>query len=368
MQNVFDQTELLRYQRHFPVIGIDGQKKLKHAKILCVGAGGLGCPALQYLAAAGVGVLGIMDGDKVEISNLQRQILFTDADVGRNKATIIAERLREQNPYVFVQIHPEFLSDKNAKETLSHYDLILDATDNYESRYLLNATCRELKKPLISASIYQFDMQISVFNYKNGPCYQCLYPEPPPAYMTPNCAMGGVLGVLPGVAGTIQATEAMKIILEMGEVLSGTLLSVDLLDMRFNRYEITKQDCLHHPEVNFHKQQCINTSENVMKTISASELSLLLANKEHPIQLIDVRQPHEREICHIGGQHIPLPEFENNLHQLAKGMPTVVYCKSGARSATACRILLEAGFKDVSNLEGGILGWIEDVDNKLMRY
>ena len=211
--HTFNQSELMRYQRHFPVIGLNGQQQLKEAKILCVGAGGLGCPALQYLAAAGVGTLGVMDADTVELSNLQRQILFTPQDLDRNKAEVIGERLQALNHEVNMHIYPEFLSHENATDLIKHYDVVLDASDNYETRYLLNDVCRTLKKPLVSASIYQFDAQLSVFNYKNGPCYQCLYPEPPPSDITPNCATGGVLGVLPGVAGTIQATEAIKIIL-----------------------------------------------------------------------------------------------------------------------------------------------------------
>ena len=212
MQDRLDESELLRYQRHFPVIGVEGQRQLKHAKILCVGAGGLGCPALQYLAAAGIGTLGIMDADQVELSNLQRQVLFYEEDIGRNKAEVIGERLHALNQQVSVHVYAEFLSSATAQERIQPYDLVLDATDNYQARYLLNEVCRRLKKPLVSASIYQFDAQISVFNYKSGPCYQCLYPEPPPSTLTPNCAIGGVLGVLPGVAGTIQATEAIKVI------------------------------------------------------------------------------------------------------------------------------------------------------------
>lgn len=364
MQDAFNQTELLRYQRHFPVIGIDGQQKLKNAKILCVGAGGLGCPALQYLAAAGIGTVGIVDGDNVELSNLQRQILFTEQDIGRNKATVIAERLQAQNSHIAVNTYIEFLSMDNAQTIITSYDLILDATDNYEARYLLNSICRAFKKPLISASIYQFDAQISVFNYLDGPCYQCLYPEPPPPALIPNCALGGVLGVLPGVAGTLQATEALKIILQKGKVSTGTLLCLDLLSMRFSQYEIPKQNCDLHPRISFTKQ---NTIEN-LSSITATELALLLAANKNHIQLVDVRETHERMICHIGGIHIPLPEFSTHLQQLKKDLTTIVYCKAGGRSKIACETLLAAGFNDVINLEKGILGWIDTVDNSLMRY
>ena len=366
MSSRLDQTDLLRYQRHFPVIGIEGQRQLKHAKILCVGAGGLGCPALQYLTAAGIGTLGILDGDQIELSNLQRQILFHEQDIGRNKAQVTAERLHALNPQVLLQVHAEFLSSANAYERIQAYDLVLDATDNYQARYLLNEVCRGLKKPLISASIYQFDAQISVFNYKNGPCYQCLYPEPPPATLTPNCATGGVLGVLPGVAGTLQATEAIKVILGLGNVLSGTLLSLDLLAMRFNQFEIVKQDCINHPAVIFDSSHALNASCG-FKTMKVTELNQLLVRNES-IQLIDVRESYERAICHIGGAHIPLSLLETHLAQLDKMVPIVVYCKSGGRSAMACQILLDAGFHAVSNLEGGILEWIDVIDNHLMRY
>lgn len=369
MNSMLNQSEMLRYQRHLPVIGIEGQQQLKHAKILCVGAGGLGCPALQYLAAAGVGSIGIMDADHIELSNLQRQILFHEEDIGRNKAEVIAERLQELNHQVSVQVYTEFLSKANAQDRLQAYDLVLDATDNYQARYLLNEVCRMLKKPLISASIYQFDAQLSVFNYKNGPCYQCLYPEPPPASLTPNCAAGGVLGVLPGVAGTIQATEAIKVILGLGQVLSGTLLSLNLLTMRFNQFEIVKQDCSNHPVVTFDSPSTSSgcRKSNRFETIRATELKQLLDMQEK-IQLIDVRESYEREICHIGGEHIPLGLFEARMEQLDRAVPIVVYCKSGGRSASACQMLVDAGFTEVSNLDTGILGWIDAIDNRLMRY
>jgi adenylyltransferase/sulfurtransferase len=359
----FNQSELLRYERHFPVIGIDGQQRLKQAKVLCVGAGGLGCPALQYLAAAGVGTLGVMDADTIELSNLQRQILFYEKDVGRNKAEVVAERLQALNSQITVHAYPEFLTSANASQLIKNYDVVLDATDNYQARYLLNTVCRDLKKPLISASIYQFDAQLSVFNYKDGPCYQCLYPEPPPAALTPNCAIGGVLGVLPGVAGTIQATEALKVILDLGETLSGTLLSLDLLTMRFNQFEIEKQDCAYHPMVSFDVKET-----STITSINALQLSELLANGEQSIQLIDVREAYERSICNIGGEHVPLSLFESNIERFSKDKMTVIYCKSGGRSAKACQTLMNAGFSQIATLEKGILGWIDSVDPGLMKY
>ena len=357
------EAELLRYQRHFPVIGLLGQQQLKEAKILSVGAGGLGCPALQYLAAAGIGTLGIVDGDQIELSNLQRQVLFQEQDIGRNKATVIAERLLALNSQLNMDVYPEFLTDNNAEKIIQNYDVILDATDNYAARYLLNEVTRALKKPLVSASIYQFDAQISVFNHHNGPCYQCLYPEPPPASLIPNCAIGGVLGVLPGVAGTIQATEAIKVILGIGENLSGTLLCMDLLSMQFRRFAIIKC-CDNHPKISFATQE---TAQD-FACINAMELSQLLATNKAIIQLIDVREPYERAICHIGGALIPLADLPLHIDRLDKTKMTVVYCKSGGRSAVACRQLKEANFTQVTNLDKGMLGWIDSVDGSLMRY
>ncbi|CDZ77639.1 putative adenylyltransferase/sulfurtransferase MoeZ [Legionella massiliensis] len=357
------QSEFLRYQRHLPVIGTQGQLRLKQAKILCVGAGGLGCPALQYLAAAGIGTLGIIDSDKVDLSNLQRQILFQTSDIGRLKTEVAKERLLALNPEITINTYCEFFSDANASSLVNDYQIVLDASDNYQTRYLLNEVCRAQNTPLVSASIYQFDAQISVFNFHNGPCYQCLYPSPPPPALTPNCTLGGVLGVLPGVVGAMQATEAIKIVLEQGEILSGTLLSMDLLAMRFNQFTIDKQDCTQHPAIRF-----TNLSNKEPKSISPAELKALLSSGKEALKLIDVRQAYEREICHIGGQHIPLSELDQNLDQITDGQLTVIYCKSGARSAQACLKLEEAGFTRVMNLQGGILGWIEAVDDRLTVY
>lgn len=364
-KQTLDQQELLRYQRQLPVIGLEGQRQLKAAKVLCVGGGGLGCPALQYLAAAGVGTLAVIDGDMIELSNLHRQILFQTADLGRNKAEVIAERLTLLNPHITVHPYAVFLSEDNATSCIDAYDLILDATDNYEARYLINAVCRRLKKPLISASIYQFDAQLSVFNYKNGPCYQCLYPEPPLAALAPNCAAVGVLGVLPGVTGILQASEAIKVLLELGDILSGVLLSIDVLSMQFRRFEIPKQGCASHPPV---QKQVTVCQEKAVSTMNAKTLSEWMKTDPNAVQLIDVREPFEWAICHIGGDLIPLSTLETQLMRLQKDKVTVVYCKSGFRSAHACQLLLDAGFSRVANLEGGIIGWIETVDGSLSRY
>ncbi|CEG55747.1 ThiF family adenylyltransferase [Legionella fallonii] len=366
-----NQEELLRYSRHLPVIGKEGQTKLKNARVLCVGGGGLGCPALQYLAASGIGTLGIMDGDQIELSNLQRQILFTEQDIGRNKALVIGERLRSLNSHVSIEIYQHFLSAANASNIVADYDLVLDASDNYSTRYLLNSVCRSLEKPLISASIYQYEAQLSVFNYNRGPCYQCLYPAPPPANMSPNCSLSGVLGVLPGVAGCLQAMEAIKIILGSEHVLSGTLLSMDLLTMQFKHFDITKHDCTQHPSIEFHEHmnQCQAFLADIPE-ITASDLAQLLAADSDAIQLLDVREPYERDICHIGGTHMPLSSFSSQLAQrvLLQDKPIVVYCKSGMRSATVCQQLKNAGFQHISNLRGGIISWMETVNHRLTRY
>lgn len=361
----FNSDEMMRYSRHFPVIGIEGQKKLKHARVLCIGAGGLGCPALQYLAATGVGTLAIMDGDHIELSNLQRQILYTEQDVGHQKATVVAKRLQAMNQHLTIQVHLDFFSQNN-QQIIQNYDVILDATDNYQARYLLNTACRRLKKPLISASIYQYDAQISVFNYLEGPCYQCLYPHPPSEEYTPNCSIGGVLGVLPGVAGTLQATEAIKVILASEGVLSGTLLSFNLQSMRFTHIVIPKQNCTDHPLVEF-ECESIKT-DGPQHSISTLELHQLLGVNASEIQLIDVRQPYERDICHIGGELIPLSEINTSVDTLDRLKPVVIYCKSGARSLQALKIFLDAGYEDVHHLEGGILNWQATIDHSLMRY
>lgn len=357
-------TEIQRYSRHFPVIGIEGQQKLKAAKVLCIGAGGLGCPALQYLAAAGVGFLGIADGDRVDLSNLQRQVLFTEADLGRLKAEVVVERLSALNSAIVLKAIPTYIEANTAKSLLEPYDIILDATDNFEARYLINDACRSLSKPLISASIFQFDAQVSIFNYPNGPCYQCLYPTPPAADHIPNCALGGVLGVLPGVAGALQATEALKLILGIGQPLSGQLLCFDLLNMRFRMFEIPRADCSSHPEI---KSDITCQHAQNIKGITPRMLAKWLADKS-PIQLLDVRQPYERDICQIGGTHIPLPLLNAQLGQLSKDLETVVYCKGGVRSLQACQLLQAHGFSRLNNLEGGILRWIDEVDNSLTRY
>ena len=364
-----NREELRRYSRQLPIIGIEGQLQLKNAKILCVGAGGLGCPALQYLVASGVGTLGIMDADQVELSNLQRQILFTELDLGRNKALVISERLQTLNSQVSIDVYPFFLSETNADNIVANYDVILDASDNFPTRYLLNKVCRSQKKPLISASIHQFEAQLSVFNHNQGPCYQCLYPAPPPDSLAPNCSLSGVLGVLPGVAGCLQALEAIKIVLNRGAILSGTLLSMDLLTMQFKYYDIRKQNCSEHPAIKF-KDENNRCSLSEISEMTAIELVNRISSDPESLQLLDVREPFEREICHIGGTHIPISLFTSELaiNILPPDKLIVVYCKSGARSASICQQLQNAGFTQVCNLKGGLINWIQTVDSNLPCY
>jgi molybdopterin/thiamine biosynthesis adenylyltransferase/rhodanese-related sulfurtransferase len=357
------QQEILRYSRHLPVIGLEGQTKLSRARVLCVGAGGLGCPALQYLAAAGIGTIGVMDGDVVEISNLQRQILFTDIDIGHQKVAVVGARLQAMNPTLTLHTYPFFFSEQH-QSILTEYDVILDATDNFKARYLLNAASRAHNIPLVSASIYQFCAQISVFNHQGGPCYQCLYPSPPPTDTSPNCAIAGVLGILPGVAGTLQATETIKMILGFEKTLSGVMLCFDLLSMRFHQVIIPKQNCDMHPTQNPQPRKM--TLDDTVPTVSPKELYQYI--QKDNIDLVDVREPYEREICHIGGKLVPFSTFENHLNVFNKEKPIICYCKTGTRSAKAALLLLGAGFKDVWSLEGGILQYQETVDPTLMRY
>jgi sulfur-carrier protein adenylyltransferase/sulfurtransferase len=367
--NTLSQDELLRYSRHLPVIGIEGQATLKNAKVLCIGGGGLGCPALQYLAASGVGTLGIIDADTVDLSNLQRQILFREQDIGRNKALVIGEQLACLNSKTSWNIYQQFLSVDNAHNLVTDYDVILDASDNYSTRYLLNSVCRTLNKPLVSASIFQFEAQLSVFNHQQGPCYQCLYPSPPPAHLSPNCSLSGVLGVLPGVAGCLQAMETIKVLLGYEGILSGTLLSMDLLTMQFKRFSIIKQKCHQHPVID-HVAMSSCKAAVISSEITAQDLVLLMKENPESIQLVDVREPFERAICHIGGEHLPLTSFsiEAALHSLNQEKQIIVYCKSGMRSADVCDQLKNAGFAKVLYLQGGIIRWIQTIDSSLTIY
>jgi molybdopterin/thiamine biosynthesis adenylyltransferase/rhodanese-related sulfurtransferase len=344
--------ELKRYARHIILseIGLEGQQKLKQAKVLVIGAGGLGCPVLQYLTAAGVGTIGVVDFDKVDDSNLQRQILYSTEDVGKPKAQIAKEKLTKQNPYINLIAHVTQVTSVNALEIISPYDIVVDGSDNFATRYLVNDACVMLNKILVFGSIFKFDGQVSVFNYKDGPTYRCLYPEPPAEGEVPNCAEIGVIGVLPGIIGTLQANEAIKIIVGVGEVLSGKLLMFNALTMQFDTFGISvnaankKVDKLIDYEF-----FCGNTLE-----ISAVELKEKIKSKQD-FQLLDVRELQEYKLKNIGGILIPLNELATNLDKLSKEKELVVHCASGVRSKKAISILKKNGFTKVYNLKNGLL-------------
>ena len=377
--------EVRRYSRHLiiPDVGVTGQKRLKNAKVLCVGAGGLGSPALMYLAAAGVGTLGIVEFDTVDESNLQRQIIHGQSDIGRSKAESAAASIHEINPYVNVVIHDVALDRDNVKEIFAQYDLIVDGTDNFATRYLVNDAAVLLKKPYVWGSIYRFDGQASVFWAEHGPCYRCLYPEPPPPGMVPSCAEGGVLGVLCASIGSIQVTEAIKLLTGVGEPLVGRLMVYDALEMTYRKIKVRKDPqcalCGENPTVTDlledYEDFCGNVSEEaasavIGSTITAAELKEWQdAGKD--IFLVDVREPAEFEIVRIPGSVlIPKGDIVSGeaLAQLPQDRQIVLHCKSGVRSAEALAALKAAGFKDAVHVQGGVLGWIKTVDPSLPVY
>jgi molybdopterin/thiamine biosynthesis adenylyltransferase/rhodanese-related sulfurtransferase len=341
-----------RYARHLilPEIGLEGQQKLKQAKVLVIGAGGLGCPVLQYLTAAGVGSIGIIDFDKVDESNLQRQVLYNAEDVGKYKVEVAKEKLQKQNPYIQLTAINYQLSSKNALDIISQYDIVVDGSDNFATRYLINDTCVILHKILVFGSIYKFDGQVSVFNFQNGPTYRCLYPDSPIDGEMANCAEVGVIGVLPGIIGTLQANEVIKIITEIGETLSGKLLTFDALTMQFNTFEIiANPDSRKITKLIDYDFFC-----GTMKEISAQELKEKIKQKED-FQLIDVREENEYQVKNISGILIPLDTLQANLHKINKEKEIIVHCASGARSKKAITILKENGFTKISNLKNGLL-------------
>ncbi|MFW0094867.1 MAG: ThiF family adenylyltransferase [Coxiella endosymbiont of Haemaphysalis qinghaiensis] len=363
--------EIQRYTRHLPLIGQEGQVRLLQARILCVGAGGLGAPVLQYLAAAGVGTLGIVDGDDIELSNLQRQVIYTPEVIGKNKAVEAGYYLRKFNPTLRAIVYKKFLNAEYAEKIITGFEIVIDCTDNYRARYLLNDICIKFKKPLISASVHQFQGQCSVFNYKEGPCYRCLYEAPPPDdEPISNCALGGVLGVLPGILGCIQATEALKIILNKGEILSGRLLTVDTWSMKTKEFTILKNlECLSCIKSKSANELFSRKSDYIdIQEIEARELHQRLKDENQTILLLDVRELYEREICHIGGYHIPLRQLDVYLTVLPKDKPIVCYCKSGQRSRRAAQLLTDKGFTQIKSLQGGILAWIDSIDHTLTKY
>src|SRR6202042_2577257 len=376
--------EVKRYSRHLiiPDVGMAGQKRLKNAKVLVVGAGGLGSPALLYLAAAGVGTLGIVDFDTVDESNLQRQIIHGVSDVGKSKAESAKESIEEVNPYVKVILHKVRLDSDNALEIFAQYDLIVDGTDNFATRYLVNDACVLLGKPYVWGSIYRFDGQASVFWADYGPCYRCLYPEPPPPGMVPSCAEGGVLGVLCASIGSIQVTEAIKVITGIGDPLVGRLMIYDALEMSYRSVKVRKDPecpvCGKNPtitELIDYEAFCGAVSDEAQEavqgsTITAKDLKNMMDNGDN-IFVVDVREPNEYEIVSIpGATLIPKGEFLSGaaLEKLPQDKRIVLHCKSGARSAEALAVVKNAGFTDAVHVGGGVLAWINQVDPSLPSY
>ncbi len=377
--------EVKRYSRHLimPEVGVAGQRKLKAGSVLCIGAGGLGSPAAMYLAAAGVGRIGIVDFDVVDFSNLQRQIIHGTPDVGRTKLESARDRLTAINPHIDVQTHETALSSENALELFAPYDVILDGTDNFPTRYLTNDACVLLKKPNAYGSIFRFEGQASVFGAPNGPCYRCLYPEPPPPGLVPSCAEGGVLGVLPGVIGVIQATEAIKLITGIGEPLIGRFLIYDALRMRFRELKLQKDPdcpvCGTHPTVTElidYDQFCgihPPEPEPAAAVSNATEITAVELKKRldrgDALTIVDVREPHEYQINKIAGSRlIPLGDVAQRYRELNPDEEIVVQCKVGGRSAKAADFLRSVGFKRVLNLKGGIIDWIDKVDPSQPKY
>jgi molybdopterin/thiamine biosynthesis adenylyltransferase/rhodanese-related sulfurtransferase len=376
--------EVKRYSRHLiiPEIGMTGQKRLKNAKVLCVGAGGLGSQALLYLAAAGVGTLGVIDFDTVDESNLQRQIIHGQSDIGRPKAESARDSILEINPYVNVVLYEEPLTTENAMEIFSEFDLIVDGTDNFATRYLVNDACVLLGKPYVWGSIFRFDGQASVFWAEYGPCYRCLYPDPPPPGMVPSCAEGGVLGVLCGSIGSIQVTEAIKLITGVGDSLSGRLMIYDALEMNYRTVRVRKDPecaiCGKNPTITQlidYEAFCGVVSEDAQlaasgSTITATELKNMIDNGDN-IFLVDVREPNEYEIVSIPGSVlIPKDQFLTGaaLERLPQDKRIVLHCKSGARSAEALAVVKNAGFSDAVHVGGGVLAWVNQIDPSLPTY
>lgn len=376
--------EILRYSRHLilPEVGMEGQIKLKNAKVLLVGTGGLGAPMALYLAAAGVGTIGLVDFDVVDRTNLQRQVIHGTGDVGKPKIVSAEESIVDINPNVHIIKHEVALTSENALEIIKDYDLVADGTDNFPTRYLVNDACVLLKKPNVYGSIFRFEGQSSIFATEDGPCYRCLYPEPPPPGLVPSCAEGGVLGILPGVVGLIQATEVVKLILGVGETLIGRLLLYDALNMKFRELKLRKNPecpaCGTHPTLTKlidYQQFCgvapatdTPKAENTVIEIEPTEVKAKL-DRGDKFVLVDVREPHEWQIARIeGAQLIPLGDVPKRLNELNPGDEIVMHCKGGVRSAKAVQILQEAGFKKVLNMKGGILAWSDKVDPSVPKY
>jgi adenylyltransferase/sulfurtransferase len=374
--------EIMRYSRHLimPEVGMEGQLKIKAAKVLCIGTGGLGAPLGLYLAAAGVGKIGLVDFDVVDSTNLQRQVLFGSHDVGTHKVEAAANRLRDLNPDIEIKTYEAQLTSANALELFKDYDIIVDGTDNFPTRYLVNDASVMTGKLNVYGSIFRFEGQITVFGAPGGPCYRCLYPEPPPPGLVPSCAEGGVLGVLPGIVGTIQAAETLKLIIGKGEPLVGRLLLLDALAMKFRELKLRKNPdcpvCGTHPTqkglidyaefCGIRGEEAPSTVTNIPE-ITPKELKARL-DKGDDVYVLDVREPHEYQICNIGGHLIPLGELAQRVHELDSSKEIVAHCKSGKRSAQAVEFLRGAGFKKIQNLKGGILAWSDEVDPSVPKY
>jgi adenylyltransferase/sulfurtransferase len=383
MTAALSQAEILRYSRHviIPEVGVVGQRRLKEARVLLIGAGGLGSPTALYLAAAGVGHLGLVDFDVVDVTNLQRQVLHGTSDVGRPKIDSARDRIHDVNPFVDLRTYGVALNSSNALDIVKDYDIVVDGTDNFPARYLVNDACVLLGKPNVYGSIYRFEGQASVFATKDGPCYRCLFPEPPPPGLVPSCAEGGVIGVLPGLVGTVQATEAIKLILGIGEPLIGRLLLIDALGASFRSVKVRKDpgcpSCgtrtltklIDYDQFCGMPQAAVAAkSDAELPEIAPRELAELL-RAGTDVDLVDVREPHEWEIGRIGGARlIPLGEFPEHLGEFDSAREIVVLCRSGLRSARAVRQLQAAGFSRVRNLTGGILRWSDEVDSTIPKY
>lgn len=370
--------EVLRYSRHLilPEVGAAGQAKLKGARVLLVGAGGLGSPAALYLAAAGVGTLGVVDGDRVDASNLHRQLLHGTRDVGRPKTASAADRLKDVNPHVAVEAFPELLTSANALEIVRSFDVIVDGSDNFPTRYLVNDACVLLGKPDVYGAIFRFDGQASVFGVSGGPCYRCLFADPPPPDLVPSCAEAGVLGVLPGIIGSIQAVEALKLILGIGESLAGRLLLFDALKLQFRELSVARDPdcpvCGTHPTVTSlidYEAFCgMPGTGNTMVEVSVKDLAAE-RRQGKPLLVLDVREAHEIAVAAFpGALHIPLRQLPARLKELDGHVPIVTLCHSGQRSLRAREILVAAGFNDVRSVKGGIDAWSREVDPAVPRY
>jgi len=385
MNTVLSAQEVARYSRHLimPEVGMEGQKKLKAAGVLLIGAGGLGSPLGLYLAAAGVGRIGIVDFDVVDFSNLQRQVLHGTSDVGRPKLHSAKDKLAAINPEVKLDLYETRLSSANALELFKPYDIIIDGTDNFPTRYLVNDACVLLKKPNIYGSIFRFDGQASVFAPPRGPCYRCLYPEPPPPGEVPSCAEGGVLGILPGLVGCIQATEAVKLILGTGSPLIGRLLLYDALQMSFQEFKIRRNPrcpmCGDNPTIKAlidYDQFCGIRGQEPLASVKADESGEITVEELHrrrqkgdKVFILDVRNPEEHQICNITGSTLlPLPALPQRFSELDKTREMIVHCKSGMRSAKAIQFLKQQGFANLKNLKGGIMAWAEKIDPALPKY